>query len=88
MRAEGGDGSLPRSRSLSVLCVRCWILRFDWLPDLDGFCERSCLEEDEESCLGFRGPPKLWQWWYSSSWLREVMRAHLAEWGCGWCRGE
>lgn len=59
----GGEACLPRSRSLSVLCVRCWILRFDWLPDFDGFCDRSGLDEDEESCFDFMGPLKLWQWW-------------------------
>lgn len=86
IRAGGGEDCLPRS--LSVLWARCWRLRFDWLPDLDGFCERSGFEEDEESCLDLCGPPKLWQCSYSSSWLREVMRAHLEEWQCEWCLGE
>lgn len=58
---EGGDGCLPLSLSRSGL-PRCCTLRLDWLPD--GFCERSGLDDEEESCLGFRGPPpKLWQWW-------------------------
>lgn len=55
---EGGDVCRPLSLSDRP---RCCTLRLDWLPD--GFCERSGLDDEEESCLGLRGPPKLWQWW-------------------------
>ena len=55
--------------------------RSDRLPDRDGFCGRSGREEEEERRWALGAPPKLWQCWNSSSWLREETQG--AAGGCG-----